>query len=183
MKKLYLNLTNGIEALDRDFLSENFSFIRIQSSQCESKSWMKVLEGLDYDFLMHIAIGFDVVVVDFSSRRDVPRAIFQGLEWIRYVLNRRWYNKEVVTFVRSSNTTEYFRHQYDKIFVYGQDQDKRELKSKLDYFKPYLMGKIRLRGIPLSTTNDNNKVFYRKKIIEFLKNLEDEKSIRREPKI
>ena len=55
MVNYYLNLTNGIEFLDRpDFNIKEYKFVRIQSTACEKHLWDKILMDLDYNFLLDI---------------------------------------------------------------------------------------------------------------------------------
>ena len=56
MIKNYVNLTNGIEALQQYKLA-HYAFIRIQSTACEQHSWDKILQDLDYDFLMNVELA------------------------------------------------------------------------------------------------------------------------------
>lgn len=86
----YVNLSNGIEAL-QSLQGAQVRFMRLQSTDCEHKSWAKVLDGLPDGFLMDVAMGVDVVVHDRScSRRagGLSRAQWQGLEWVRYAMSR-----------------------------------------------------------------------------------------------
>lgn len=84
----YINLTNGIEAIP--ILSEGYHFIRIQSTQCEQKHWDRVIQELDYDFLINAALGNECVIYDYGARKPNARAMYQGVEFIKYVLHRRW---------------------------------------------------------------------------------------------
>lgn len=101
MIKNYVNLTNGIEALQQYKLA-HYAFIRIQSTACEQHSWDKILQDLDYDFLMNVALGNECVIYDYGTRKPVPRAIYQGVEFIKYVLNRFWYNVETEIYISRS---------------------------------------------------------------------------------
>lgn len=159
----FLNLTNGIEALPKiKSLGEPYSFIRIQSSLCEAKNWQKLLAELDYDFLMHLAIGDTCAVHDYSQQKESPRAIFQGLQFIRYVLERRWFGFQGKILIKGKDCTEYYQNEYDKIFIHSQDKYKDSIKSKLDYFKPYLAKSyISLVSCPGKTIHDSKKEFYR----------------------
>lgn len=82
--KRYVNLTNGIEAISQLNLSD-YSFIRIQSTICEQKLWDRLIQDLDYDFLMNVALGNKCVVYDYGANKPIPRAIYQGLEFINRV--------------------------------------------------------------------------------------------------
>lgn len=147
----YVNLTNGIEAIPE---LKEFRFIRIQSTACEQKRWDFILQDLDYDFLMNLAIGNTCIVYDFSNKRDVSRAIFQGLEWVRYALNRRWLNRMIKPIVRGHNVSRYFDE------VYRQLEDRT--KKKLDYFKKFLLtDEIRLQAVCRRTSHDGNYEYYR----------------------
>ena len=72
MKFNYINLTNGIEAIPR--LSGNYKFIRIQSTICEQKLWDKLIQELDYDFLMNLALGNECIVYDFWSKKTYSKS-------------------------------------------------------------------------------------------------------------
>ncbi len=126
---IYLNLTNGIEAL-RELKLKEVKFIRIQSTKCEQKDWSFIIEDLDYQFLLDLALGEKVTVVDFSARKERTRAIYQGLPWIIYVLNRRWFNREITPFVKTHEVTNYFRNEYHNL--------SKRAKKKLDYIKKFL---------------------------------------------
>ena len=95
----FINLTNGLEALpvvgDADV-----NFVRIQSSKCEANDFYGLLADLDHNLLFRLATGHECVILDYGSRGSswkgeadgtkIPRAIWWGLEWIRYALQRKW---------------------------------------------------------------------------------------------
>jgi hypothetical protein len=180
--KHYINLTNGIEAIPR--LVEKglpFSYIRIQSSQCEAKNWLKVLEGIDYDFLMNCALGNTINVYDYSQRKDIPRALFQGLSLIEYVLNRRWYGKipDRVLIKTDIDVTEYFDMIYNQLFVWNQNKEKSDMKRKIDYFKKFLLGEeVHIVSFPFVTEHDSDNDFYREIIIKMKENVYQESNQR-----
>ena len=155
MVKVYLNLTNGIEFLDNELMQARvYDFIRIQSTACEQKRWDFVIQDLDYGFLMDIALGYDVYVVDFGASKDTSRAVYQGVEFIKYVLNRRWLNTTIVSKVRGNDCSNYFDECYRNL-------DKRTLK-KLDYFKKFLLTEsINLYGQSQSTSKDGDYEYYK----------------------
>ena len=72
----YINLTNGVEAIST--LQGDYRFIRIQSTVCEQKLWDRLIQDLDYDFLMNLALGHKCIVYDFGARKPIPRAVYQG---------------------------------------------------------------------------------------------------------
>jgi hypothetical protein len=128
---------------------------------CEQKNWDRIIQELDYDFLMNLAIGNECVVYDCGAKKEIPRAIYQGLEFIKYILFKRWYNIEYKTDIsrtrkqhEQKNCNKYFEECYNKL----EDRTKK----KIDYFKPYLSGNINLKSVSKSTLNDGNKEYYKK---------------------
>lgn len=161
----YINLTNGIEAIPTIPLNEGYRFIRIQSTLCEQKNWDRIIQELDYDFLMNLALGNKCVVYDFGARKYIPRAIYQGLLFIKYVLYKRWIGVDYKAILKRSdnkegiNCTRYFEQCYNKL-------DDRTLR-KLDYFKPFLMTEdIKLNYCSSATIHDGDKEFYRNILIK-----------------
>lgn len=153
MKKIYYNLTNGIE-----FSNKKSLFIRIQSSLCEAKKWDKILNDLDYNFLMDLAMGHEIIIIDSSQKKIKPRAIYQGIPWIKYALTRRWYNRIELVFVKRNNVSNYFNKEYHSL--------SKETKRKLDYFRKFLFhDEIKIRGIGLQTKKDGNYNFYKNKLL------------------
>lgn len=103
---------------------------------------------------MNLALGNECVVYDYGANKPVSRALFQGIEWIRFVLNKRWLDKTIIPFVRGHNVEKYFEDQYQKL-------DKKT-KLKIDYFKKFLKTDVvHLRYVSRSTANDGNHKFYR----------------------
>lgn len=131
MKKIFINLSNGIEAIPRLVAYHQYRFVRIQSTYCEQKHWDRLLKDLDYEFLMSLALGYECIVYDYSQGRDSPRACWQGLPFIRYVLRRRWLGKKGPVWIRNMNVERYFERIY-----YGLSRD---TKKKLDYFKKFVL--------------------------------------------
>ena len=155
----YINLTNEVEAIPK--IQGDYRFIRIQSTICEQKLWDRLIQDLDYDFLMNLALDHKCVVYDFGARKPVPRAVYQGLEFVKYVLNRRWLDREYITNVnrsknqeRKNNCNDYF----DKCYQQLEDRTKK----KLDYFLPYVnTEEINLVCITDCTQHDGDKDFYK----------------------
>ena len=155
----YINLTNGVEAIPT--LQGDYRFIRIQSTICEQRLWDRLIQDLDYDFLMNLALGHKCVVYDFGARKPIPRAVYQGLEFVKYVLNRRWLNKEYITNVNRSKNKERKNNCNDYFYkCYEQLEDRT--KKKLDYFLPYInTDVIDLKCVTNCTEHDGDKDFYR----------------------
>jgi hypothetical protein len=105
----YLNLTNGLAYANK---FENTKFIRIQSTLLEAKKFNKIIYELDYQFLIDLALGYNINVIDASVNKNESRALYQGIPWIEFVLNKYWLDKEITPFVRNHNCIEYFKHLY-----------------------------------------------------------------------
>jgi len=152
MIKHYINLTNGIEAIPE--IKEDYHFIRIQSTACEQKRWNFLIQDLDNDLLMNLALGHTCIVYDYS-KKGVSRALWQGVEFIRYVLNLYWLGEEITPFMRNlQEVRDYFYSEYSKL-------DNRTFK-KLDYFVKFLLtNKIQLLSCGKHTDKDNKYDWYK----------------------
>jgi hypothetical protein len=149
----FLNLTNGIEYLQH--FAGPVRFVRIQSTACEQGLWNKIIEDLDYTFLMFLAQGYECVVLDYSNKNALSRALWQGVPWIEYVLHRRWLRQDINIFVKSHNSKEFFSQKYAEL--------SKAAKNKIDYAKKFLNCKIiRLRKMGLRTSHDGDYDYYRK---------------------
>lgn len=171
MKKHYfLNLTNGIEYLDKNDILENeiIHFMRIRSTTIERKDFLFLLSDLDHNFLLHLALGSEVIFVDYGTNRKNSKTIYTAIPFIEYVLNRRWLGNETKPYrlTRGSDDKvfdqdEYFKHLYDNLFNFDQNKEKNKLKVKIDYFKRFLnTSRIEIKTISSSTINDGNYSLY-----------------------
>lgn len=162
---LYLNLTNGIEYLND--VEEPYSFIRIQSTTLERKLYEKLVLELDYAFLLNLALGKKVIVIDYGTNRKNSKTISRGIPIIKYILNRFWYDIDEDVYFLSQNTdkkvkqTEYVKHIYNQLFTYNRTKEKEKVISKLRYFKRYLNSdRVYLEGKSFSTNNDGDYPYY-----------------------
>lgn len=164
--KNYINLTNGIEKIPE---LNNYSFIRIQSTTIERKDWIKLLQDLDHDFLLHLVLGFNVNVYDYGTNREYSKTIYYGLPLIEYCLNRFWFDiipEKVEIYCRNGNLRvgnfqEYFNQIYNQLFIYDRNKEKERLITKLKYYKKFInCNKITLNGFSQSTNNDGNYPYY-----------------------
>jgi hypothetical protein len=121
----FCNLTNGLLAIDLYKLTD-YRYIRIQSTWCEQKHWGDILWTLSDDFLMAAAKGEICYVFDFSEKRKSTRAVWQGLEWIKFVLFKRWYGITYVPEGRAKTAGKYFEEQYKKL--------PKKVKNRIDYY-------------------------------------------------
>ena len=87
MIKNYINLTNGVEAI-QEYSLQDYAFIRIQSTICEQHLWDRLFLDLDYDFLMNVALGNECRIYDYGTNKPIPRALYQGVALIKYVLQK-----------------------------------------------------------------------------------------------
>lgn len=147
----FINLTNGIQAI-ADFGLQDYRFIRIQSTACEQKRWDDILMSLSDDFMMHAALGHDCVVYDYGARKNIPRAVWQGLEWIKFVLSARWHNKEYAPWGRASSCRGYFDSQYCGL--------NRRTKARLDYFRRFVCAPLLIKSITAPTAHDGDYAGY-----------------------
>lgn len=159
----YLNLTNGLESLSDPNL-QNIQFIRIQSTICEAKHWERLIQELDNNFLMNIAIGNKCVIHDYSANKPVPRSLYQGLEIIKYVLYRRWFKFDNYQIIIKGHKVgmEYYNTSYKRVF-----SNNKSLKKKIDYFKKFLLINNLENSFDVvtgGTNNDGNNEFYLKLI-------------------
>lgn len=158
-EKHFINLTNGIEAIPQ--IPHIDGFIRIQSSHCEKKCWDLIIRELDNNFLMWLALGYTIYVYDFGARKIVPRAIYQGLEWIKFVLYKRWFNKDYIPIVKGHNCTKYFEKCYNQLSY--------EAKRKVDYFKKFLLtDNIRLIPVTDVTYHDGDYSYYKNMLQQYV---------------
>ena len=162
MIKYFINLTNGLEILKEKEL-KNISFIRIQSTACEQHRWNWVLSDIDNNFLMNLAIGNKCIVIDYYSRGErIARSLWQGLEFIKYVLNREWFGRE--SKIRK-DMLNYFREEYKKL--------DRSVISKIRYYKKFLLtNKLDIETYSRRSTMDGKYDKFR----ELVKDYENKKS-------
>lgn len=125
----FFNISAGILALDKN-RDLNPQFVRIQSTVCEQKEWSRLIMDLDNNFLIKLASGDPCFIVDCKSigkmRKDT-RAIWQGLEFIKYCAMRSW-DKAVIS-PPGPNFCNYFEDSYNKL--------SRVAKSKLRFYKRF----------------------------------------------
>lgn len=126
----FINLSSGLAWLDLPQGPRDFRLVRIQSTACEQKRWSFIIEDLSYEFLIRAARGDTCRVWDTSARKEVSRAIYQGLPWIRYASERRWLGISRPAFVKGCNAEGYF----DQCFRHLSDR----AKGKLDYTGKFL---------------------------------------------
>ena len=144
--KHFINLTNGLEALPRlQSLGIDPSFVRIQSTLVEQGHLERLMQELDPTLLLALAMGHTALVYDFGSRnrkRGAPRAIWYGIEFIRYALNLIWFNQRGRAFLRGHDVSA----QFDRRIERFEQRTMRRLK----YFGSYV------RSTRVDATKDSN---------------------------
>ena len=162
-----INITNGIEALPILDGNASVMFTNIQSTHLEQKQFNTIMNRLGADFLMKLALGHRMYVVDFGTHKEIPRSLYTGVPFIKYALERAWYDKiptKVFITPRSSkaraiNVARDFYNYYNKL-----------TKSTLRYlkkFRPYASHcpvdsdrEVKLVGISASTSHDGDSELY-----------------------
>eukprot|EP00968_Pinguiococcus_pyrenoidosus_P014421 scaffold1307_cov200-Pinguiococcus_pyrenoidosus.AAC.110 len=164
-----INLSNGVEALpalrESGIPPELVGVMRLQSSHCEAQAFEKILTELDHSLLFRLALGSYVCVYDVGSRaaqwpdgnRWVPRAIWWGLEWVRFVLNDVWGLEKPSDkiLLRGYNVDDLFRKQLFRL--------SKTTRTRLKYYRPFVATRrLRLFGAyrPGGTTLDGDKEAY-----------------------
>lgn len=151
----YINLTNGIEDI-KNLAGENFSFIRIQSTNLEQGHLETVLTDLDNNFLMNLALGNKCIIHDRASRGgELSRAIWYGIPWIKYVLNRAWFNRRSEKImVKTYNCIKYFDFVYNNLST--------STMRKINYYKKFLFcDNIDLEYVCSKTIYDGQYDYYK----------------------
>ena len=166
----YLNLTDGIEAgsvlLDLGIDPLRIRFSSVCSSYFERKSLDGAIGRLGADFLMELALGSACCLVDFGTKRELSRAVYQGVPFVKYCLERNWFDispHSVFITPRSSSAEEHDVADLYGRWYHGLD---RSTKGFLRRFKKYARNRsdgskdVRLFGVSTSTSNDGHPDYY-----------------------
>jgi hypothetical protein len=160
MLKVYHNLSTGLEFINNS--NREINIIRIQSTLLEQSHYDNIIKELDYKFLLDLAVGNEVLIID-GSVSIVSRAIWQGVPWITYVLRRMWLKEfpQDIT-VKNYNMTKYFSERFKEL--------SKDSKNKIRYTRKYLnTTKINLITQPLLCELDGkDKGVYKANLIKAL---------------
>ena len=152
--EIFINATCGIEVLQYlDLKDKKVNFVRFQSTLLEGGYNEIFINDVDYNFLMYLALGYECIVFDYTSRwKDRPsRAIWQGLELIRYCLHRAWWNEEIKC---ERNMHIHFKKEYEGF--------QKKTKKRLKYFRKFLLTDgLRLFSVCKNTVHDGDHKFYK----------------------
>lgn len=158
---LFLNLTNGIEFYNEEVHSlweMHPNYCRIASTDLEQHNFNRVISDLDYNFLFALATGQRVLIVDYSSKKDISRALFMGVPFVETVLNKEWFDKtESTVMVRNHNVASYFEEEYKKL----TDESLRKIR----YFKKLVTATELDINVWCGTSHYDNKYTEFKKIL------------------
>jgi len=161
MKRFYINLSNGVEFLNDPVVrmnNINTIFMYLPSSLCEAKRFDLILERVSDDLLLHLALGVECYIFDASTKDRKPKALRVGVQWIKYVLSRVWFDKEI--------TLEKGMH---KAFAEYYKKLKRTTIKRIKYYKKYLhTDKINLHCIYSKTELDSKHGRIAEQIKEFV---------------
>ena len=170
MRKHYINLTDGLEALPEvQATGEPWAFSRIQSTTIERRDWWSLLMiDLGEDLPMHLALGWECILHDRGTRRPRSKTCYYAVPLLAYILNRRWYGlaPEVAPMQgrrgnAATNAARYFAQVYREV-VEGGDAQAGRVRRRLDFFGRFAVGRpARLVGCSRATERDGDKVFYR----------------------
>lgn len=150
MEYRYINLTNGLERLGE--VPEPFGFIRIQSTWCEQKEWGRILDNLDNDFLFRLAVGYRIFIIDGSPKKKAPRAIYQGIPWIRYATNMLWFGYSENPTVKGHDVGVYFFECFKDL--------PESTKKRVKYFAKFAKPGGEIYGVPFQALNDGDYQHY-----------------------
>lgn len=127
----YGNLSRGLTAVQHLPFGTYVAAVRIPSTWCEQHLWGRVLETLGAHFYFDLAMGREVLVHDRSEKRRETRAMWQGLSWIRYAVNRAWGLPNGLEFTRNGMFVgDYWEEEWRKL-------PKRTI-ALLRYYKDYV---------------------------------------------
>lgn len=135
-----------------------YSFVRLQSSLCESQAMEKLCLELDANLMTSLALGHDCFVIDYASRnkkRGVPRALWYGLEFVTYALDSLWLGAPVrPPVLRGQNVSADFERKLASF-----DKATRQRLRYYARFSPPADG-VRLWGLCAATQHDADAGFY-----------------------
>lgn len=165
--RIYLNLTNGLQALP---ICEDMGieprFVNIQSTALEQKNYDSVIERLGPDLIMDCAAGRHVAVIDYGTRKELSRAVYWGIPLVRYSMDRAWYGmepKEVLQSMRRSGGVQMnIASQLAEAYETKMDHKTR---AYLRRFAPYAVAEetgTDLIGISIPTSHDGDTEWYAK---------------------
>jgi hypothetical protein len=175
--KHYLNLSNGVEALEVvQATGEPWSFCRIRSTTFERERWHTLfMNDVSDDLLMHLALGWICVLHDRGTLRPQSKTCYLGVPLIAYVLRRRWSGfvpDRVPMYGPRGGAAPDAAERFDAIYRETVEANTREagiVRQRFDYFARYYAGQpVRFVSRSESTTRDGD-VAYQVAAVESLR--------------
>lgn len=179
---IYANESNGIQALpllaDMGVLAR---FCYIRSTHFERKCVGTAVKDLPEDLLLSCAMGDDILVIDYGTRKDRSRAIYQGIPFVKYCLDRAWLDivpERVFIYPRTNamdrkqNATMCF----DKWYLELGGKVLTKINRYRDIAKEHLAGQdsgVMLRGVSAATTHDGEKNYHARLKREYLMRMQN----------
>jgi hypothetical protein len=103
--------------------------------------------------LMWLALGYECIIYDFGAHSETSKAMYYGIEWIKYVLNIRWFGNTEIPYVRGTNVARQFAQHYKTIG--------KKTKKQIDYYKKFVLTtQLNITIITASTENDNQPDYF-----------------------
>ena len=148
MRRHYINLTNGLAAIDEVRVTgEPWAVSRIRSTTFERENWHGLLMvDLDADLLLHLALGVTCVLHDRGTRRQLSKTQFYGTHLVTYLLERHWFGlTPAVVRVHGPHggVGPDRAAEFDRIYlqaVAAGSADAGAVRKRLDYFGRYAAG-------------------------------------------
>ena len=170
---VYINITNGIEFLPTlEKYDIEPKFCSIQSTHLEQKELDPILIGLGSELLMDLAQGKNVLIIDYGTRKEISRAVYQGIPFIKFCLEKIWYGytpEELFIIPRKEDARPLpIKDTYEKWFHLLNRKTKRHLSRFSDLAISQDM-KVHITGISASTEQDGHRDFYVKTYREWQK--------------
>lgn len=135
--KIWLNLTNGLEAAPHlDMLNVPYDFCRFRSCSFEQKNWGDAIDSMPDDMLMRLALGQQQVIIDFGANKNCPRALRQGIPIAMRMIANAWdmdVYEHMCIFNRSGQPFQCCDDFTRMVMRLNKHQ-----KSRLKYFKKYV---------------------------------------------
>ena len=169
----FLNITDGLEALDvlrsMGIDEGRIRYSCIQSTHFEQKNSDAPLNRLGADLLMELALGTVCVIVDYGTDKELSRAVYQGVPFIKYALERNWFEKKPTEVLIHPRLESAPPRDTAKDFSRWYHNLDRRTKQYLRHFKLYANGTnaivshgtdIKLIGVSAATDHDGHPEYY-----------------------
>lgn len=169
MRRHYLNLSNGLEALyDVRAPGEPWAVCRIRSTTLEHEDWTGLLMvDLDADLLLHLALGVTCVLHDRGTRRPLSKTQYLGTHLVVYLLERYWFGhapSAVMTHGPNGGPGPDRAAEFAVIYeqtIAAPNATAGMVRKRLDYFGQFAAGKtVWFLAAGGATTHDGDKAFY-----------------------